>query len=192
VKSLKLSALLVFGLACGARPLSAQQVVKKVVLDSVQKSLQNTLYALRDSLQLVDAATSRLERDRKTTSDALLQSRARLIAGRCEGAGRMSGVARETVKAAGRPAPDPKRVLPALEQSLVGLASAMATCATEFHGYTAADKATELRDYGVGRGAKVRAAIRLYQPVVGSYFEAAIGDRYVPNTAGAGATPTRP
>jgi hypothetical protein len=183
--------LLVVALALGAAPLVAQQVVKKPVFDSVQASLRTTLYALRDSLQLVDAASARLVRDRAHASDALLGSRARSIAGRCAAAGKMAVVARGAVVQSGRPAPDKHGALLKLDRALTELTTQMEACNTEFEALATAEKAEELRDYGVGRGAKAQQAIRRYEPSVRLYFDEAIGDRYFPNLAGAGATPSR-
>ncbi len=190
MKSLKFVALLVLAAGLGTRPVAAQQVVKKVVLDSVQTAVQKTLYALRDSLQLVDAATSRLVRDRLSSSDAVRQARARLIAERCSAVDRMSVVARDAIVGAGRPSPDKGKVLPALERSLTELKRQMGSCATEFQGFAAGAKADELRDYGVSRGRKVQQAIRQYEPAVQAYFATVMGDRYTPNLLGAGETPT--
>lgn len=178
-------------LALGAQPLTAQQVITKPVFDSVQTSLRKTLYALRDSLQQVDAASARLVRDRQRSSDALLRARARAIAGRCAGARQMAGVARGTVTGAGRPVPDKLHSLPRLTRALTELEAEMDRCAAEFRGLTAEEKAAELRDYGVGRGAKVQAAIRRYEPSVQLFFAQAVGDRYLPNLSGAGSTPSR-
>jgi len=183
--------LFVLALASGASPLAAQQVIKKPVFDSVQTSLRNTLYALRDSLQLVDAASARLVRDRARASDALLAARARSIAGRCAAAGRMAVVARGAVAQAGRPAPDKHGALPRLDRALIELKTQLGACSTEFQALAATEKAGELRDYGIGKGARVQQAIRRYEPSVRLYFDQAIGDRYFPNLAGAGATPTR-
>jgi hypothetical protein len=181
--------LVVLALALGARPLAAQQVLKKPVFDSVQTSIRRTLYALRDSLQLVDAASARMVRDRQRASDALLRSRSRILSGRCNAAGQMAVVASVEVTRAGRPSPDKHGALPGLQRALTELKGQMDHCAAEFQALTAPDKAAELRDYGIRRGAKVQEAIRRYEPSVELYFEAAVGDRYFPNLAGAGATP---
>jgi hypothetical protein len=183
--------MLLLALALGAHQLPAQQVIKKPVFDSVQRSVRNTLYALRDSLQLVDAASARLARDREHASDALLRSRARFLSGRCRAAGQMVIVARELVTRAGRPAPDKHHALSGVQRALGELKDQMDRCATEFQDLTGIEKAAELRDYGVGRGAKVQEAIRRYEPSVQLYFLQAVGDRYFPNLAGAGATPSR-
>jgi hypothetical protein len=183
--------LLILALVIGARPLSAQQVIKRPVFDSVQAAVRKSLYALRDSLQLVDAASSRLVRDRERASNALLRARARSIAGRCTAAAQMAAESREVVIQAGRPVPDKRGALPRLDRALVELKDQMERCTTEFQALTAPGKFAELRDYGIGRGAKVQEAIRRYEPSVRLYFDQAVGDRYFPNLVGAGATPSR-
>ncbi len=189
MKSLSLALLLV--LALGSSPASAQQVIKKPVFDSVQTSLRSTLYALRDSLRLVDAASARLVRDHARASDALLGSRARSIAGRCGAAGSMARLARGVVVQSGRPVPDNRGARPGLERALTELESQMLACSTQFDSLAAPGKVGELRDYGIGKGARVQQAIRRYEPSVQLFFHEAIGDRYMPNLVGAGATPSR-
>lgn len=186
------SVVLVLGLALGARPAAAQQIFKPAVLDSVQQSIQRPLYALRDTLNLVDAAMSRLARDRRVTSDALLRARARLIAERCQAADPASSAAREAILKAGRPDPDKGKVLPTLTESLTQLKREMAACALEFKGLALPDSAERLRDYGVGRLPKIQGALRRYEMAVKPYFAVVIGDRYMPSTEGAGATPSGP
>jgi len=183
--------MLLLALTLGTSPLAAQQVIKKPVFDSVQTSLRATLYALRDSLQLVDAASARLVRDNARASDALLGSRARSIAGRCSAAGRMADVAREAVLQAGRPTPDKHGALPRLDRALTELKAQMLACNSQFDSLATPAKAGELRDYGIGKGVKVQQAIRRYEPAVRLYFDQVIGDRYFPNLVGAGATPSR-
>ena len=182
--------LLLVALALSPCSLNAQQVIKKPVFDSVQTAVRKSLYTLRDSLQLVDAATSRLVRDREHASNALLRARARSIAGRCTASARMAAESREVVIQAGRPMPDKRGALPRLDRALVELKDQMERCTTEFQALTAPEKFAELRDYGIGRGAKVQDAIRRYEPSVQLYFDQAVGERYFPNLAGAGATPS--
>ncbi len=189
MKSPSLAFLLV--LTLGSSPVAAQQVIKKPVFDSVQTMLRSTLYGLRDSLRLVDAASARLVRDHARASDALLGARARSIAGRCASAARVAGVAREAVLQAGRPTPDKHGALPGLDRALTELKTQMLACNTQFDSLATAGKVAELRDYGIGKGAKVQQAIRRYEPAVRLYFDQVIGDRYMPNLTGAGATPTR-
>src|SRR5690606_15341894 len=88
--------LVLFGLSVAA-PLSAQVVASEPVLDTVQIELRDELYRLRDTLTLVEAATARIARDLKTSSDQVLRSRARSVSERCQAAAGTVGPARALV-----------------------------------------------------------------------------------------------
>lgn len=167
--------------------LSAQTVVEEPVLDSVQLQVRDAFYRMRDTLTLVDAAASRMARDLPTTSDQVLRSRARLLAERCQATANLVPATRAELAAGARPTRDPLKLRDQLDQALGELATQMTACVTEFHGLAVPAKAEELRGYGVGRAGKVQGAIRRYEPKVSRYFQPALGIRYMPRTAMAGA-----
>ena len=172
-----------------ARPVAAQQVLDDPKLDSVQLQVRDALYRLRDSLTLVNAATARIQRDIRTTSDQVLQTRARAVASRCAAAAAVIPSTREIVTAHPMPQPDPRGIRAGLERALAALEGEMKACHAEFEGLSVREKADELRGYGVGKGEKVRDASHRYQPAVESYFRVALGVRYMPAMRGGVAEP---
>lgn len=184
MKRLSLLPLLLPLVALSARPVAAQAVLDDPKLDSIQLVVRDALYRLRDSLTLVDAATARIQRDLRTTSDEVLRTRARNVATRCAATAATIPETREAVRAHPMPQPDPRGVLGQLDRALTELEGRMNACRTDFEGLATPDKAAELRDYGVGRGAKVRGASHQYQPAVVTYFKVALGVRYMPAMRG--------
>lgn len=184
---------LLAALAAGSRGLSAQMVVQpEAKLNQAQMTVRTSLYKLRDSLQLVDAATARIARDLSRASDAALRSRANVMAARCEAAAVQLDSTREAVSRGALPDPDPKAIRLSLDRALDSLRLQLKDCATQFTTLADPAKAEELRGYGIGRGQRVQQAIQRYRPAASMYFRATFNQQYWPNTSGAGATPSTP
>lgn len=184
--------LLILALACTALPgrLAGQAVLDDPTLDSVQVVLRDAVYRLRDTLTLVDAATARIARDLRTTSDPVLRSRARAVAERCAAAVKMIPVTRTTIANNPRPLSDPRRAREQMDRALLTLEGELKGCVTEFERLSGRGQESELRGYGIGRGEKVRTAVRALQPAAESYFGAALGVRYRPRTDGSIPSPS--
>lgn len=186
---MKSQTLLVALIIAGAAPLTAQTVVAPAPkLDSTQVAVRDALYRLRDSLQLVDAASASIARDRAMSSDALLRSRATRLTTRCAAAERTLAPTRSVITSAGLPAQDPRAMRAVLLRSLDSLEVGLQGCVTVFQRLQAPERAEELRGYGIGRGERVQAYIRRHDAAVGPYFEAVTGGRYEASRKGAGAT----
>ena len=186
---MKSQTLLLALILAGASPLSGQTVIAPPPkLDSTQTAVRDALYRLRDSLQLVDAASASIARDRARSSDALLRSRARRLTIHCTGAANALGPTRAVVTSAGLPVADRLAVRAKLLRSLDSLQVGLQLCTTEFQRLQAPDRAEELRDYGIGKGERVQAYIRRHDIAVAPYFEAVTGVRYEASRRGAGAT----
>ncbi len=170
-------------------PLAGQAVLDDPELDPVQTELRDALYRLRDSLTLVDAATARIARDIRTTSDQVLSSRARVVAERCAAAAGIVPATRDLVTQRKLPAPDPRKIREQLEQGLTTLERELRRCHDEFTGLATRARAQELRDYGIGRGERVRRTVLQYQVHPATYFPAVIGIRYRPSTSQQSGTP---
>ncbi|HXI20376.1 MAG TPA: hypothetical protein VNH46_04790, partial [Gemmatimonadales bacterium] len=155
-----------------------------------QQAMRATLYALRDSLLLVDAARARIARDLGGASDAALRSRARVMSERCQAASHSAVAARDSVSASELPVRDSLRARESLVRALERLGADLDHCATEFEGLSRPEQAEELRGYGIGKGERVSQSIRRYQPAVQNYFEVALGTRYMPSLRGAGSIPS--
>ncbi|MEO8634613.1 MAG: hypothetical protein ABI587_04965 [Gemmatimonadales bacterium] len=184
---MKAKTLLVALLIAGASPLGAQTVIAPPPrLDSTQTAVRDALYRLRDSLQLVDAASASIARDRAMSSDALLRSRASRLMTRCAAAARVVAPTRSVITSAGLPAQDPKLKRAVLLRSLDSLEVGLQSCVTVFERLKSPANAEELRGYGIGRGEKVQSYIRRHDKAVGPYFEAVTGVRYEASRLGAG------
>lgn len=171
---------------CLATPLTAQTVVTEPVLDPVQIELRDELYRLRDTLTLVEGATAVIARDIGSSSDQVLRSRARTVSERCKVAASVVPPARILVTERARPMPDPRKHRAQLTSALEELEVKLTECTTEFAGLATPDRSKELRDYGIGRGAKLREAVRAFDLALGIYFPSAIGTRYMPKAGRTG------
>ena len=102
----------------------------------------------RDTLRVIDAASSRLTRDIRTASGALLLSRNRAVRTACASALRSVEAVRQNLvgsPAAGR-APQPGRA--EVDRSLGELGPALSRCATEFDKYSDPAGSNAVRDAG--------------------------------------------
>jgi hypothetical protein len=188
-----LTVVVLAALAAGTRSLGAQTVIQpEAKLNEAQTLVRTSLYQLRDTLLLVEAASARIARDLGNASDAALRSRAQVMTDRCRAAVVQIDTSRATVSRGGLPDPDPKTVRASLDQALGTLRGEMQHCIAQFTGLSNPAKAEELRGYGIGRGKRVLTAIRNYRPTASQYFRRTFNQQYWPNTAGAGGTPTTP
>ena len=184
---------LLAALAGGGRSVSAQTVVQpEAKLNDVQATVRTSLYQLRDTLLLVEAASARIARDLGNASDAALRSRAQVMADRCRAAVDQTDSTRRVVSHGALPEPDPKGMRGSLDQALGTLRGQLQDCIVQFTSLTDPAKAEEMRGYGIGRGQRVQTAIRNYRPTASQYFRSTFNQQYWPNTAGAGATPSTP
>lgn len=180
-------------LVAGTRALGAQMVLQpEAKLNQAQMTVRNSLYQLRDSLQLVEAASARIARDLKSASDMALQSRARVMADRCQAAAIQTDSTRSLLSRAALPEPDPNGVRIPMAKALDSLQARLKACVGQFNSLSEPAKAEELRGYGIGRGLKVQDAIQSYRPMASRYFRSAFNQQYMPATRGAGATPSTP
>lgn len=185
------SFLVLASLIAGRSSLNAQMVVQpEAKLNEAQMVVRTSLYQLRDSLQLVEAASARIARDLRSASDAALRSRARVMVDRCQAAAIQTDSTRSAVSRSGLPQPDPGSARASLDKALDSLQVHLKDCVGTFSALVDPAKAEELRGYGIGRGRRVQDAIQHYRPTASQYFRAAFNQKYWPNTDGAGATPS--
>ena len=103
---------LIFALLLLSPAAQAQQVITpntRAPLSPEKEKIHGTLVTLRDSLLVVQTAGGRLERDLRSSSDAVLRSRARSISAACASSSRAAASAQQTVTASPEPAKDPKK-----------------------------------------------------------------------------------
>jgi hypothetical protein len=151
----------------------AQQVVTpntRAPLSPEKAKIHVALVTLRDSLLAVQTAGGRLERDLRSSSDAVLRSRARTISAACASSSRAAASAQQTISASPEPAKDPKKTRQALLASLKDLRASLDKCTTDFTSYIDPAQAEDLRGYGVSRSSKTDVAIQRYGVPLQSYL----------------------
>jgi hypothetical protein len=151
----------------------AQQLVTpttRAPLTPEKAKIHASLVSLRDSLLAVQTAGGRLERDVRSSSDAVLRSRARTMSAACSSSSRAAITAEQTVAASPEPVKDPNKTRQALVASLKDLRASLDKCATDFTSYTDPAHSNELRGYGVSRSGKTDDAIQRYSVRLEKYL----------------------
>lgn len=184
---------LFFALLLLAPAAHAQQVItpnSRAPLTPEKAKIHDALVMLRDSLLVVQTAGGRLERDLRSSSDAVLRSRARTMSAACASSSRAAVSAQQTVSASPEPAKDPNRTRQALVASLKELHTSLEKCATDFTSYVDPAHADELRGYGVSRSSKTDDAIQRYDVSLARYL--GVVDIVIDPELGAAARPSTP
>ena len=164
---------LFFALLLLAPAAHAQQVITpntRAPLTPEKAKIHAALVTLRDSLLGVQTAGGRLERDLRSSSDAVLRSRARTMSAACASSSRAAVSAEQTISASPDPVKDPKKTRQALVASLKDLRASLDKCATDFTTYTDPAHANDLRGYGVSRSSKTDDAIQRYGGTLQHYL----------------------
>jgi hypothetical protein len=153
----------------------AQQLITpntRAPLSPEKAKIHDALVTLRDSLLAVQTASGRLERDLRSSSDAVLRSRARTMSAACSSSSRASVAAQQVVTASPDPVKDPKKTRQGLVASLKDLRASLDKCATDFTSYTDPAHSQDLRGYGVSRSSKTDDAIQRYSGTLEPYLGA--------------------
>ena len=156
-------------------PLPAQQVIApntSAPLTGERARIHSSLVTLRDSLLVVQTAGGRLERDIRSSSDAVLRSRARSISSACAGSSRVAASVQDVVATSSEPAKDPRKTRAALLASLKELRGALDKCEADFTEFTKPERSADLRGYGVSRSSKTSEAIQHYGAPLQQYLGA--------------------
>ena len=171
-----------------APPLAAQTVIRPAPpLDSARAALRDALLVLRDTLNTIDGAAARLQRDFRAASEPSLVSRARMMYQACARSGRTVPPTRRVVQ--GFTLNDPAKAK--RRQELLGsmdqLKEALVRCETEFAAMSQPDQGERVRGYGNDRATRVQTAIRGYEMTLRDFL-AVLGIRVQP--LGAAPRPT--
>lgn len=166
---------LLISLALGIVPAAAAQsamILPDKPLRPADAHVRDAVYQVRDSMAAVTSAAARLRRDFRTTSPAVLTSRARELARACSAALRNVPPTREAV--VGRKV-DTKleaaeRVR--LERALDAVEESLRQCDTDFTALSARGKGEEVRGYGNRRAETVVKRIVDYEEAARGYFSA--------------------
>jgi len=141
-------------------------------LDAGRATLRDALLRFRDSLSSIDAAAARLQRDYRQASTASLLSRARVMHEACARSVRNLPPSRQAVLAAdasdGRRLRRRNEMVGALDQ----LQKALSRCESDFGVMSRPGQEERVRGYGNDRAVRVQAALRRYERVLGTFFNA--------------------
>ena len=168
-----------------AHSLAAQGTVVRPepVLDAGRASLRDELLRFRDTLNTIDAAAARLQRDYRQASAAALSSRARVMSDACGRSVRNVSPARRAVLAADASDKNRLRRRDEMVQALDRLGAILSRCQADFEAMSRPGQVEDVRGYGNPRAVRVQSAVRQYEKVLASFF-AAMGIKVRPLGAG--------
>ncbi|MEP7326330.1 MAG: hypothetical protein ABI836_10310 [Gemmatimonadota bacterium] len=117
-------------------------------LDSLSASLRDDYLVFRDTLRAIDAASSRLTRDIRTASGALLLSRNRAVRAACANALASIDSARQNLLGSPKAGQAPLGTRTELDKTVGELRPALSRCVAEFDGFSTPAGAIAVRDAG--------------------------------------------
>jgi hypothetical protein len=156
-----------------APAVSAQTVILPApALDERRAALRDELLRFRDTLNTIDAAAARLQRDFRQASTASLLSRARVMRDACARSVRNVAPARTAVLAA--EANDKRRLTRRAEmiEALDRLRGVLHRCQSDFEAMGRPGQEESVRGYGNQRAIQVQSALRQYERALASFFGA--------------------
>jgi hypothetical protein len=157
-----------------ATTLAAQGTVvaPEPVLDTARATLRDQLLRFRDTLNTIDAAAARLQRDYREASAAALSSRARVMNDACARSARNVAPARQAITVA--PVSGERQVKSRTEllQELERLRGVLDRCKTDFGDLSRPENSEKVRGYANDRAVRVQSALRRYEASLGSFFSA--------------------
>ena len=157
-----------------ATQLAAQGTVvaPEPALDTGRATLRDQLLRFRDTLNTIDAAAARLQRDYREASAAALSSRARVMTDACARSARNVAPARQAITAA--PASGERQIKSrtGLLEELERLRGVLDRCKTDFGDMSRPENSEKVRGYANDRAVRVQSALRRYETSLGSFFSA--------------------
>jgi hypothetical protein len=182
----RISLLLTFSLWTG--PVVAQTVMRPdPPLDSARAALRDALLILRDSLNTIDGAAARLQRDFRQASGPSLLSRARVMHLACSHSRQTVPLTRRALLDADLSERRRVSYRAELVQEMDRLSKALARCEADFAAMSKPGQGETVRGYGNDRATKVQAALRRYEVAL-RQFLGAMGIKVLP--VGANRQPT--
>ena len=164
------ASLILLGMLC-ARSVAAQTVVvPELPLDSARTTLRDELLRFRDTLNTIDAAAARLQRDFRQASTASLLSRARVMRDACARSARNVAPARKAVLAAHASDDLRLRERKGMVEALDELHGVLTRCETDFRDMSRAGQGETVRGYGNHRAVPVQSALRKYERTLGRFL----------------------
>jgi hypothetical protein len=155
---------LLLGSLISAGPLSAQTIMRPdPPLDSARAVVRDALLILRDSLNTIDGAAARLQRDFPEASGPSLLSRARVMREACARSERTVAPARKAVVDARLLEPRRIKNRGDLLGAMDHLRRALARCEQDFAAMSRPGQGETVRGYGNDRAIRVQSALRKYE-----------------------------
>jgi hypothetical protein len=147
-----------------AGPMSAQTVMRPdPPLDSARAAVRDALLILRDSLNTIDAAAARLQRDFRQASGPSLLSRARVMLEACARSERTVAPTRKAVLDVRALSPPRLKHRSELVGSMDHLRGSLARCEKDFAAMSRPGQGETVRGYGNDRAIRVLSAMRKYE-----------------------------
>jgi hypothetical protein len=163
-----------------ARPVVAQTVMRPdPPLDSARAVLRDALLVLRDSLNTIDGAAARLQRDFRHASGPSLLSRARVMHEACVRSVRTVPPTRRAVLDAKLSEARRVQLRSELVRAMDQLSAALARCELDFAAMSKPGQAETVRGYGNDRAIRVQTAMRKYENTLRTFL-GAMGIKVVP------------
>jgi hypothetical protein len=163
-----------------AGPAMAQTVIRPdPPLDSARAAVRDALLILRDSLNTIDAAAARLQRDFRQASGPSLLSRARVMHEACAHSKQTVPPTRRVMLDAQLSDPARLKRRKELVEAMDQLAKALARCELDFAAMSKPGEAETVRGYGNDRAIKAQSALRNYEAAL-RRFLAAMGIKVSP------------
>ena len=171
---------LLLTLALWAGPAVAQTVMRPdPPLDSARAAVRDALLILRDSLNTIDGAAARLQRDFRQASGPSLVSRARVMHLACSHSREVVPPTRRALLDAQISEARRMRYRAELVHEMDRLSKALARCELDFAAMSKPGEGETVRGYGNDRATKVQAALRRYEVALRSFL-GAMGIKVMP------------
>jgi hypothetical protein len=152
-------------------PLTAQTVIRPAPpLDSARAAVRDALLRLSDSLETIDAAAARLQRDYQQASGASLLYRARMMREACNHSAETVPDIRAQVVATKVSEGQRLRHRNDLVAALDQLKTALGRCVSEFANMSQAGQSETVRGYGNDRAVRVQGALRRYERTLHEFY----------------------
>lgn len=146
--------------------------------------MRDSYLSIRDTLRSVSAKSATLQRDVRTSSDAVLLSRARGLEAACNASLRHLDRSRELMLASnpGQRVPAPRRTT--LDRSFIELRATLTACGQAYREMSKRERVGEMRSRGVNQAVKNQQTIRSFEAAAEPYM-LSLGVRIRPYGSGA-------
>jgi hypothetical protein len=154
-----------------AGPLAAQTIVRPdAPLDPARAAVRDALLVFRDSLNTIDGAAGRLQRDFRQASALSLVSRARVMQQACARSLRAVPPTRKAVLNAPLSNARQNKERTNLVAAINHLNSALGRCESEFATMSRPDQGETVRGYANDRAVRLQAELRRYESALRGFL----------------------